>query len=324
MKQRIRDRRRLPFFQVTKADLTALAGACEASETNVRLASVRSVYFALLEITNDERSDTAEVTRKELGERSGVSTRTVYDAVQVIETAGLLEVEKKEGFADIWVLISVEDRVGNDCQGGRQPLPGSIYREEDQEGRTPCSPPGTPCQKCGTPREPSGRCPVCTVFEHWQRVMGHRNAVLDDGRVRTIRRALKIATVDECRRAISGCSRSDFHMARGEHKGGTRYDSLSLILRNREQIEKFMALTPVTADSTSADGFTSSAQDAKIREHKRNVLRAFDLAGSAEAQRSGDESEHWLAQHGIRVVRDAGTDGTPKRPTFAGPDTSGG
>jgi hypothetical protein len=148
--------------------------------------------------------------------------------------------------------------------------------------------------------------------------MGHEGAVLDDARRRVIVRALRIATVKECCRAITGCSRSEFHMAKGKHAGQRRQDHLSLILRNRENIERFMEGVPERAGVAGADGFTSSALDAKIREHKRTVLQAFDLAGSAEAQRKGDESEQWLAQHGIRVVRSPG-----ERPAFASPDEPG-
>lgn len=161
------------------------------------------------------------------------------------------------------------------------------------------------------PPSPSPEDPILVIFEHWCKVMDHPRAQLDFKRRRVIQGALKIATLDECLRAINGCATSDFHMARGEYKGRSRYDTLSLILRNRENIERFVEMAPQTADPRAVDGGTSSALAVRIREAKRTILAAYDLAGSDEAVRKGDESERWLAQHGIRVVRRAG-----ERPAF--------
>lgn len=259
----------------------------------------------------DRDANSCFPSRKTIAAECGVTASTVTRALATLEESGLIR--RAERFRDNGSQTSnTYDLLVTPCAeragGGAHSAQGGCAERSPHnlsvEPNTPSSPPeGDPVQ---------------SVFEHWQRVMRHPGAVLDDSRRRVIEKALRIATVEECLRAISGCSRSDFHMARGRYKGQRRQDHLSLILRNREKIEQFMEGVAQTAGRLGADGFTSSAQADKISEHKRNVLRAFDLAGSAEAQRSGDESERWLDQHGIRVVR---VDG--ERPTFSGPGGSG-
>lgn len=163
-----------------------------------------------------------------------------------------------------------------------------------------------------TPPSPSLPDPVLETFEHWCRVMDHPRSQLEFKRRLVIQNALKVATLDECLRAINGCALSDFHMARSEYNGRARYDSLSLILRNREKIEWFGAMAPQTGDPRAAGSGRSSTLDVRIREAKRNVLAAYDLAGSDEAVRKGDESERFLLEQGIRVVRDSESSGRPR------------
>ena len=44
--------------------------------------------------------------------------------------------------------------------------------------------------------------------------------------------------METCRRAIDGCAVSDFHM--GRNKRGRRYDSLDLIFRSHDNVERFL------------------------------------------------------------------------------------
>ena len=82
---------------------------------------------------------------------------------------------------------------------------------------------------------------VQMVFSHWQQVMNKPKAKLDDVRRRKIKAALKSFSVADCKRAIDGCTQSAFHM--GKNDTGKRYDGISLIFRNPEKIEQFMAMT---------------------------------------------------------------------------------
>lgn len=156
-----------------------------------------------------------------------------------------------------------------------------------------------------TPLPPEER-----IFAYWAKIMKHPKAKLDTARRRVIANALKHSSPDECARAILGCARSDFHMARGQYQGQTRYDKLSVILKNREQVEAMMDRAPQTPTLSASGALDLSVTDAKINEHKLNVRAAHDLAGSGDAKRRSDESERWLHEHGIRVLRDS--DGSPR------------
>ena len=77
------------------------------------------------------------------------------------------------------------------------------------------------------------------VFEHWRTVLRHPKAKPTPERKRLIAKALRVYSVDELQRAITGCSRSPHHM--GENDRRTVYDDLELILRDAKHIESFMA-----------------------------------------------------------------------------------
>jgi hypothetical protein len=81
--------------------------------------------------------------------------------------------------------------------------------------------------------------PVTLIFEHWQTVMGRPAAKLDRHRKSLIERALKWQyTTEELCQAITGCSLTPHN--RGENDRGERYDGLHIILRNCDQIDRFM------------------------------------------------------------------------------------
>jgi hypothetical protein len=77
------------------------------------------------------------------------------------------------------------------------------------------------------------------VFNFWKDRMGHPNARLDDTRKRYIRNALHMGyTADQIMNAIEGCSFTPHNM--GDNDRGQRYDGLHLILRNADQIDRFI------------------------------------------------------------------------------------
>lgn len=292
----VRDGRQMPFFQVIKDDIRVIERACASPKVRVKLSAVRSTYFALLEFANDDRAEETNVSRQALADRAGLSARTCQEATAVLEGAGLLRVTEIRGAGssgNVWTLTDSPNRqplpvqTGNHCRPNRQPLPVPI--ETVQEGEE---------------NPPSPQPDVELVFEHWRKLIAPR-AVLDDARRRVIVKALKIATQAECLKAITGISTSDFHMARGEHKGQNKQSHLSLVLRDREHIDRYMAMAP-----GEPGGVVSSAHRERIRQAKMNVLTAHDLSHSESAQREGERSERWLADNGIRVVRTA--DSRPK------------
>lgn len=83
------------------------------------------------------------------------------------------------------------------------------------------------------------------VFEHWRQTLRHPKAKATPERKRIIAKALKTYTVEECQRAITGCSWSPHHM--GQNDRNTRYDDLELILRDAKHLEGFMRLVTEAA-----------------------------------------------------------------------------
>lgn len=80
---------------------------------------------------------------------------------------------------------------------------------------------------------------VATIFDHWRTTMNHTRAVLDAKRKKVIEERLKDGhSVESLCKAISGCSKTPWNM--GENPSGGRYDSLDLILRDAEQIDRFI------------------------------------------------------------------------------------
>ena len=84
------------------------------------------------------------------------------------------------------------------------------------------------------------------VFDHWVTTMDKsKRCRLDEKRTLFIGAAIHDYGVDDCLTAITGCSMSPFHM--GANRNKKRYDSLELIFRDADHIEKF-------CDIAEADG----------------------------------------------------------------------
>ncbi|MBN9287582.1 MAG: hypothetical protein BGO43_04150 [Gammaproteobacteria bacterium 39-13] len=78
------------------------------------------------------------------------------------------------------------------------------------------------------------------VFEHWKLTMKHPNAKLDKNRTKLIREALKLGySIEELCQAISGCAITPHNI--GLNDKGQRYDGLHIILRNADQIDRFIS-----------------------------------------------------------------------------------
>lgn len=81
------------------------------------------------------------------------------------------------------------------------------------------------------------------IFETWKKAMGKTNrTILDYNRKSSIHYALENYSVDDCKKAIIGCSLSDFNMGRDPITKGRKHNGLDLIFRNAEKIETFIDL----------------------------------------------------------------------------------
>lgn len=109
------------------------------------------------------------------------------------------------------------------------------------------------------PAQPSLVDPVEVVFDHWVSTLRSSGKgvkpALSDERKRKIRKALDLYGIDVCLAAITGCSKSPFHM--GSNSRGKRYDDISLILRDAKHIEMF---ADMAEDQTAEEAFLEDDQ----------------------------------------------------------------
>ena len=81
---------------------------------------------------------------------------------------------------------------------------------------------------------------ILEIFEFWKLEMSHPRAKMDDKRKKLIQKALKTGyTIDDCKNAISGCKLTPWNM--GINPDGQMFDSIELILRDSEKIDRFIA-----------------------------------------------------------------------------------
>lgn len=294
--------------------LKAMLWVMENSEEKL---ARRLVLIALADNAHDDGTN-AFPSLETIARKAGITERHARSCLTALEEAGAISREttgpiSKRG--DNWTILL-----------GENPSPGSENPSPESEKSSPPYIEEPSIEPSTTSRVAS---PVSTLWETFVAMRQHspkkmRATDLDPQTRRMIEKALTVGTEEEWDRAIRGILRSPHHIGKNDRQ--TVYLEPRHVFTActhgtiRQHLDWLLDLTPQTASTSSADGFTSSAQAAKIVEHKRNVLRAHDLAGSAEAQRSGDESERWLAQHGIRVVRNTGPGGAPERPTFVHPE----
>jgi len=78
------------------------------------------------------------------------------------------------------------------------------------------------------------------IFNHWKIIMDHPNAQLDPNRKELINKALNLGySVNNICYAITGCSLTPYNM--GKNDRGERYDGLHVILRDANQIDRFIS-----------------------------------------------------------------------------------
>jgi hypothetical protein len=158
--------------------------------------------------------------------------------------------------------------------------------------------------------------PIETVWAHYVEVMKPRHKELDEQSRKIIRDALKVATVEECCRAIDGNKASNWHQGQNEKR--RKYNKLGQILKGRprqnettrDRIDFFLDLAE-KADEARLD---SSADRAKVRQAKSAVLAAHEFPGDAQVVSSAEEASRWLRGQGWQITPGAGG-----RPIFIAP-----
>ena len=107
------------------------------------------------------------------------------------------------------------------------------------------------------------------VFNYWRSVMDHPRAQLDDKRKALINKFLKLYPHEDLKLAIHGCSVTPFNM--GDNDRGQVYDSLTVIFKDADQIDRFMrnSVKPpagkITTIAQSTDKYAAQAE--RVRQH---------------------------------------------------------
>ncbi len=116
-----------------------------------------------------------------------------------------------------------------------------IGKEKDIcEVKTPPVPVLEKLSIASTPPENNLSKDVQAVFLYWQQIMKHPQAKLDKKRKGKIEAALKLGfNFDQLKQAIDGCANTPFNM--GVNDRSQKYDSIDLIFRDAEHIERFIA-----------------------------------------------------------------------------------
>lgn len=112
---------------------------------------------------------------------------------------------------------------------------------------------------------------VLEIFEHWQKIMNHPKAKLDQPRIRKITQALSHYSLEDLKKAIEGCSKSSFHQ--GQNETGEVYDDIEFILRNNKNIEKFIIFfdnPPIAKKIKNKSSTDFSESEFYINEEKGN------------------------------------------------------
>lgn len=129
-----------------------------------------------------------------------------------------------------------------------QPLPSSQKSRAVNHDKTPLSPIlGDRVQSDDI---------IDSIFRYWQTVMNHPKSLLSEKTIKLIKARLKEGFTPELlREAIDGCSKTPHNM--GMNERNTRYDSLDLILRDGENVNRFVANNskqPIYSEKLSAAG----------------------------------------------------------------------
>lgn len=115
---------------------------------------------------------------------------------------------------------------------------------------------------------------MVAVFEHWKKIMSKRSDVLlDEQRKRVIKRALSKFGYDEAqlKKAIEGCANSAWYM--GENPDGMKHNSLHVIFRNADQIEKFIEMADGMRGELNRDKGLNETNKRNIEEGQKWVER---------------------------------------------------
>lgn len=151
---------------------------------------------------------------------------------------------------------------------------------------------------------------VADVWNEYVRLLKPRNKALGPEERRLILAALKVATADELKRAVLGCTKSEWHMNTHPETRGKNYHRLSNIIKGkkngkttREQIDFFLDI----ADKQPGGSRVTSAERARIDRAKRDVLDMLEFPNDEHVVRRGEEAKAWLQERNWTVEIEGGS-----------------
>lgn len=186
------------------------------------------VFVSLADQANDE--GVCWPSQSKTAARTGFTRQTVNQHIRSLESKGLVSVVERGQYRMVYQ-IQMSD-ILTPQMSDNPTLDVGKSDSRCRESRHIYKPPINHQRTNDTSVE------VQKVFSHWQETLDHPRAKLDDKRKRKIAAALKTFSLEDLCLAIDGCAASDFHM--GKNDSQTKYDDISLILRDASHIEKFM------------------------------------------------------------------------------------
>lgn len=159
--------------------------------------------------------------------------------------------------------------------------------------------------------EPDG---VALVWEEFVTTLSPRSKSLDPQARTIIRDALKVASVEECRRAIRGNKASRFHQ--GENDRRKKYNRLSHILKGRggvsprttrETIDFFIDVLKKEGGFSVTGVGVAGLDHARLRSAKQEVRDGLEFPGDEHVVERAEKAEQWLAANGYQVVLEGST-----------------
>lgn len=267
------------YFQVPIAWYALLATIKNASELKVTLAVFRRTFGW------HKRGDT--ISLSQLQKETGLTRHAVLDGITAALDRGTIT--RRESGKSWEYLVDVYYDLPEPLPEGEQPPGGPPAGE----------PPSSPSKDAQA------------VFDHYLTLCDEhdrhpRSRELTPGRRRLIDRALKEASVDECKAALTGLFLTPWYMERDQwdmrYVFGTKPGGRTL----REQIDRFID----TAEQAGRGFAIPSVDPEKLGRAKVVIQQAHDLPDNETAQARAKRAEGWLESVGVIVDREG------ERPMF--------
>ena len=179
----------------------------------------------------------------------GIKKRdTVMACIRDLEELGLIKVERTTGCLNEYLFTPDQYR-----EKGLVPNEGSTLKSDGtsttkQDGTSTAKGDGTSTVERGTIKETlkeTFKENIYVVFEFWKTTFNSPKTVLTEKRKKKIEARLDQGySVEDIKKAILNCSKSDYHM--GKNDRGTVYNDIELICREPEKLDRFISMnTPV-------------------------------------------------------------------------------